>query len=387
MARSLGLLGAEAFVHAHPWKDDVRLVLNFDARGSAGPTLMYETSPLAGDLVRAFARTVTHPVASSVMADVYDKMPNGTDFIVFSAAGYPGLNFAFIGGYQAYHDPSDTVENLDPRTLTHHGTTMLALTRLFADADLPIRSEEDVVYFNPVGSWLLLYPAWLMWPLTLATLLLWVIAVWLGARTGRVRPGRVVVSLRTWLVATVVSLGACHAIAWGGLTLLQGEWSPTGKTSSDGCFFVAMTLLATAVTCELMRRASRQCSVDEQALGTSAAWVLLLLASSVWLPGGTGLLSWALAPCLLALCVGYLASDRSGPRVGLYLASTVPALAAIAPVVSLFFEAMMLGKAAVPVPLIVLTVGLLWPVLHRVAGKLSVIALSLAVVSWIAGVS
>ena len=62
------------------------------------------------------------------------------------------------------------------------------------------------------------------------------------------------------------------------------------------------------------------------------------------------MLAWSVTPCLLALLVGYLARG-SGPSVGVYLASTVPALAVMAPMVWLFFQAMMLGKSPVPLPL------------------------------------
>ena len=39
-AEELGLLGAKAFVEYHPWAKDVGLVLNFEARGSGGPSFM-----------------------------------------------------------------------------------------------------------------------------------------------------------------------------------------------------------------------------------------------------------------------------------------------------------------------------------------------------------
>lgn len=39
-AEELGLLGAGAFVEHHPWAKDIGLVLNFEARGSGGPSYM-----------------------------------------------------------------------------------------------------------------------------------------------------------------------------------------------------------------------------------------------------------------------------------------------------------------------------------------------------------
>lgn len=39
-AEELGLNGADLFVNKHPWSKDVGLVLNFEARGSGGPSYM-----------------------------------------------------------------------------------------------------------------------------------------------------------------------------------------------------------------------------------------------------------------------------------------------------------------------------------------------------------
>src|SRR5690606_39005360 len=39
-AEEIGLLGAKLFVSEHPWVNDVGLVVNFEARGSGGPSSM-----------------------------------------------------------------------------------------------------------------------------------------------------------------------------------------------------------------------------------------------------------------------------------------------------------------------------------------------------------
>ncbi len=51
-----GLLGAAAFVREHPWARDVAVTLNFEARGTHGPSLMFETGPGNLDMVRALRR-------------------------------------------------------------------------------------------------------------------------------------------------------------------------------------------------------------------------------------------------------------------------------------------------------------------------------------------
>ena len=81
-----GFLGAEAFVKEHPWADDISVVLNFEARGNSGPSMMFETSAENGRLVEEFARAAPRPVASSATYEVYKRTPSGDDPIEFRKA-------------------------------------------------------------------------------------------------------------------------------------------------------------------------------------------------------------------------------------------------------------------------------------------------------------
>ena len=60
--RRRGLLGARAFLQHDPWAYGVGVVLNFDDPGSSTPSLMYETSPDNGLLVRQFFAARRRPV-------------------------------------------------------------------------------------------------------------------------------------------------------------------------------------------------------------------------------------------------------------------------------------------------------------------------------------
>ena len=71
-----GCLGARVFVDEHPWAGDVGIVLNFDARGNSGPSIMFETSDGNGWLIRKYAQAAQQPLATSVSMDVYKIMPN-----------------------------------------------------------------------------------------------------------------------------------------------------------------------------------------------------------------------------------------------------------------------------------------------------------------------
>jgi hypothetical protein len=93
----MGLLGAEAFVAEHDRARDVAIAISLEARGTSGPSIMFETSRNNRWLIREFARAVPRPVANSLTHDVYRRLPNDADATVFRRAGMDVLNFAFIG--------------------------------------------------------------------------------------------------------------------------------------------------------------------------------------------------------------------------------------------------------------------------------------------------
>ena len=145
----VGLLGARGFVEAHPWAKEVGLALNFDTGGDAGVVYTYETSPGNAGLIPEYARAVPYPVASSMMYEVYQTLPNESDFTPLKQAGIAGFNFAHIGGKYRYHTMTDNPDNLDRGSLQHHGSYALSLTRHFGNLDLTnLRRDSDLVYFN-----------------------------------------------------------------------------------------------------------------------------------------------------------------------------------------------------------------------------------------------
>ena len=131
-----GLLGAQAFMAQHRWAGELRAVVNLDARGAAGSANVFETGPETAWCAGIVARHVSAPRAQSLAAEVYRRMPNGTDFTVFLGHGVTGFNVAFIGDAAAYHAPEDTFERQSAATREHMARTALELVRGI-DAELP----------------------------------------------------------------------------------------------------------------------------------------------------------------------------------------------------------------------------------------------------------
>lgn len=197
----MGLLGAHAFATGHPAARSVGCVINLEARGTTGASVMFETGRGNAPWIAALADAGARLTTNSVGVLAYRLMPNDTDLSVFLDLGVPGFNFAWIGGYARYHTPLDTVESVDPASLQQQGSAALALARRLADG-LPAQGAHgDAVFSDILGLGLLRLPASAMVPLagaTLALLLAWFVLAW---RQAGITIGRIAGGVLLWLAA------------------------------------------------------------------------------------------------------------------------------------------------------------------------------------------
>src|SRR5262249_47918242 len=136
---------------------------NFEARGSRGASIMFETGAHSGGLIAELGRAVPHPIANSLANAIYQGLQNDTDLTAFRRLRVAGLNFAYIEGAAVYHSRVDDADHLDPGSLQHHGDYALGLARRLGAADLEAvtGSDGDQIYFDVLGRWLVRYStAW-----------------------------------------------------------------------------------------------------------------------------------------------------------------------------------------------------------------------------------
>ncbi|MCX6545295.1 MAG: M20/M25/M40 family metallo-hydrolase [Acidobacteria bacterium] len=343
-AEELGLLGAEAFVGEHPWAKDVRMAINLEARGTSGPSLMFETGEGNGAVVREWASAVPSPAGSSLTYEVYKRLPNDTDFSVFRRLGMPGLNFAFIGNWRAYHTPIDAPANLDSGSLQHQGAAALALMQRFGAMDLTGLKERDAVYFSvPVLRRVVRYST--AWVLPLAGLAIiafvWVtVSAWRRLNTSI---GGLLLGLIVWVV-----LGGLAGL-WGYYfsRLIEGvhaRWLSPGDLTMSWPYDLALvtsTITAGLFFYPLLRRI-----LAAQTLALAGLFLCLLAtcAASWIVPGGSYVLLWPLAGSLLAVTQLSSAIDRRA-TVGLVPTAVVCAMALpttfiVWPLVAMLFQSL-----------------------------------------------
>ena len=373
-----GLLGARLFVEKHPWARDVGLVLNFEARGNCGPSILFETSEGNGRLIREAAEAAPRLVASSLAYAVYKRMPNDTDLTVFKRAGMPGLNFAFIGGLPAYHTALDTPANLDERSLQHHGSYALSLATRFGNLDLRQLGDRDAVYFDVAGRLFLHYPGHLSGPFTAALALAYGLIAVAGLRRGCISVKGVLRGARSWAGDLVETAGAAALGAWLIAKGLQLALStpvrlPWGAPWAHALFVVGLF----HVTGLLMSRRRRRRAVPIRPAEEVAGFQLLLLAAlivvNVFIEGATFLLAAPFLLSLPALIIQIRMAPFAPPCPRAHAALYVAAFAVAAllfPAAFLLVLALATGVAApvlVAMVLAAVQLATLLPALERVA--------------------
>jgi hypothetical protein len=147
--------GAGAFVAQHPWAKEVRLVVNVDAGGLSGPSILAATGPNAGWLIEQAARAIPDPIGSSAIEALGSPATDYT--LMFRKAGWMGFDFN-LSWSKRIHSPLDNVDNLNPASIQHQGEHMLAVVRRFGNLSLEFPKIPRPVYFDILGMTMVYYP-------------------------------------------------------------------------------------------------------------------------------------------------------------------------------------------------------------------------------------
>ena len=362
-AEEIGLVGASLFVEKHPWAKNVGLVLNFEARGSGGPSnMIVETNGGNTNLIKAFAAAdVCYPVASSLMYSVYKMLPNDTDSTVFREDGdIESIFFAFIDDHYDYHTANDTVENLDIETLQHQGSYLLPLLHYFAESDLSsLKAEQDSVYVNMPIVTFIYYPfSWIL-PLLCLAFILFFGVLGYGLSKHKLDMGGVVKGFAPLLL----SLTICVIIGIFGWRLLTNIY-PQYQEVQHGFkynghayigFFVALCL---AILFRVYSYFGKRSSVVNLVAAPLFLWLIVNVLVSLFLKGA----AFFIIPVFFGLLSWFLLLRFQTPRlIGMALLAA-PGVFLFAPLIQFFPVGLGSDHIVISCVFTVLLFGLLLPV-------------------------
>jgi hypothetical protein len=380
-AEELGLNGAALFVTQHSWAKEVGLVLNFEARGSSGPSYMLmETNAGNAGLVKEFsAANAKYPVSNSLMYSVYKMLPNDTDLTIFREQGnIQGYNFAFIDGHYNYHTAQDDLNHLNKNTLAHQGKYLMPLLNYFSNADLnTTQTTEDDVYFSIPFSFIS-YPFGWVLPMVIIAFVLLLFLIFIGMGKRLLSFPEMAKGFIPFLGAVIFS-GLITFLGWKLLLLIYPQYNDllNGFTYNGHDYIAAFTLLTLSICFAFYQRYSIKKVTINHYVAPLFLWILINGLLAFFLKGAGFLIIPAFAGLLML--ASFVLTQKSKWILNLFL--SIPALLLIAPFIQMFPIGLGLKVLFGSAILTVFAFGLLLPVFGSFMrkGMASVILLVLAI--------
>ena len=368
-AEELGLNGAALFVTQHQWAKEIGLVLNFEARGTSGPSYMLlETNDGNAKMVAAFkAGKVKYPVSNSLMYSIYKMLPNDTDLTVFRTQGkIQGFNFAFIDNHFNYHTAHDDYHNLDPNTLAHQGSYLFPLLNYFANADLNnLNSTNNSVYFNiPFGF--VTYPFTWVFPMLLAGLGCFLLLIFVGLGKRALRLDEIIKGFLP-LLGSLITAGLATYIGWLLLLNFYPQYNDIlqGFTYNGHDYIYAFVSLTMAICFLFYQNNGKRNPEMSQFIAPLFLWFLLNFGIAFQLQGA-GFLIIPIIFSLFMLGI-FVLTQKSNWILNCLLA--IPILIILVPFIQMFPIGLGLKILFVSAILTVLTFTLLLPIFGSFSRK------------------
>ena len=339
-AEELGLLGAQAFVDKHPWTKDIGLVLNFEARGSGGPSYMLmETNGKNSKLLSEFlAAKPNFPAANSLMYSIYKKLPNDTDLTIFREdANINGFNFAFIGDHFDYHTAQDSYERLDKETLLHQADYFTTSLNYFSNSDLTnLTSEEDFVYVNFPIIKLATYPfSWVL-PMVILCTILFLILLFFGFSLNKIDIKGVLKGFIPFVVSLILCGGISYGL-WEILLIIHPHYNDIlhGFTYNGYQYIIAFVFLNLWLLFTIYKRTSKEEKPTNLLVAPLFFWLLLnfIISSSL---RGAGFFIIPVISALLILAIAIFLNLKDSVKRVLFTILSIPTIYIFAPMVKMF---------------------------------------------------
>jgi len=388
-AEELGLLGANAFVNHHPWAKNVGLVLNFEARGSGGPSyILMETNGGNKNLVQAFNKAnPKYPVGNSLLYSIYKMLPNDTDLTVFREdANINGYNFAFLDDHFDYHTAQDSYERLDKNTLQHQADYLMPLLSYFADTNLEnLSAQEDYVFFNFPGFGLINYPFSWVNVMLVVTIIMFFILLFIGLKHKKIHLKNIFKGFIPFLLSLIIT-GILAFFGWKLVLKIHPQYNDVlhGFTYNGHFYITAFIALTIWFTLWIYNKHIQKNTATNLVIAPIFIWVLINTAVAKYLPGA-GFLIIPVIIALILLAILIFSKEKLANQVLLFSFLAMPILIIFSPLIPMFPVGLGLKMSVISTTFTVLILGILIPIFtsYKHLNKISQLFLLVGVLSLI----
>ena len=368
-AEELGLNGADLFVNNHPWAKDVGMVLNFEARGSGGPSYMLlETNRGNSRVIQEFIKAnPDYPAANSLVYSVYKMLPNDTDLTVFREdLDIEGLNFAFIDDHYDYHTQRDNYERLDRNTLAHQGSYLMPLLNHFSESDLTdLKSLNDSIYFNIPFFKLISYPFDWIFPMLALAIILFLLLLIKGLKNSSLAFKEIAIGFLPMFFILLVN-GLIGYFGWPMLKKLYPQYADMlhGFTYNGYAYIAAFVLFSISIGFWAYHKCSH-IKTQNLLVAPAVLWLILCTLIAIYLKGA----SFFIIPIFALLASLLILTHQKSPSPYLFVFLALPAIWIYSPLIKMFPVGLGLKMMITATLLTSLTFLLLLPIVGPLKNK------------------
>lgn len=360
-AEELGLIGAKLFVDHHEWAKNVGLVLNFESRGSGGPSnMIVETNHGNAKLIKAFAESkVQNPLGTSLMYSVYKLLPNDTDSTVFREnADIPSFFFAFIDDHYDYHTALDSPQRLDKKSLTHQGDYAFHLLQYFSKMSLDdkLEAESDMVYFDLPEFGMFYYPFSWIWVMYVACVILFLFLLYLGFKYKSLSRQEIFIGVLPFLISLIFSFLLGY-FGWKVILWIYPQYNEIlqGFPYNGHNYIFAFVCLSLSFSFAVYARFRRKLNPHNSLVAPIIFWFIICALINVYLPGA----AYFILPLGFAILAFALSTFREIPNLFLVWLMYTPAIGLLIPLIQFFPVGLGLDMIVISTVLCALLFGLI----------------------------
>ena len=284
--------------------ENVNFVVNLEARGIKGPALMFETSSNNKKVIDLYKKA-NLPVSYSLASDVYNRMPNGSDFTEFKNSGLAGINFAVLNNLDYYHTQNDNYDNISDTSIQHYGEQVLPVVQeyvynsKYGQANY-FESNENSIFFTLLPNMFINYSSLIATILAVLSL----IALLLIMRRLKINVKLVVKWTTVWtgLALAVAAIGVAVSYI---ISMVTGiEFKITYMPRVIGADFIALAaVVLTSILVVILSKKLARNREDFEAMLYGGLWFneILLVIFMIALPGGSYLFLWPVIMTLISI--------------------------------------------------------------------------------------
>lgn len=349
---------------------NVRLVINLEARGIKGPAVMFETGINNSAVANYYIKHANQPFSYSFATDIYHMMPNGTDFTTFIQKGFTGYNFAVIDNLDYYHTANDNYGNIDLNSLQHYGDQVCPIVADFAftPGQLPsFKSDSGSNFFNLLPGVIIGYPQSVTLILLGLGILLLISTIVIGIRKRLFRLSKMFAALGRMFLSLVAAALLGTLITYIASLIFNRQFYITylPRIPFAGLILTFVLILGTAVFVLMIRKPMKKKPAGLEVMAGGILFnILLSVLACLLLPGCAFLF---VIPALLTGIYSLLAITVKNrlPLIPAYalIALMVPIL--FIPLIYMFYLALTLGAAGIVAAFALIALFTFVPVLYH----------------------